>query len=118
MKRLALALLAPLLLASTNPATETEHVVEEGETLGGIANRAGVPAAVIAALRVRALPQAGGQPNAHRGLEVELVPATAAPGEPPIDLSLERWSLRSCHDVVVESSGLSLRVPEPAERSA
>ncbi|MCL4672142.1 MAG: M23 family metallopeptidase [Sphingomonadaceae bacterium] len=49
MKRLALALLAPLLLASTNPATETEHVVEEGETLGGIANRAGVPAAVIAA---------------------------------------------------------------------
>ncbi|MBM5824028.1 MAG: Ppx/GppA family phosphatase [Cyanobacteria bacterium M_surface_10_m2_119] len=76
------------------------------------------PAAVIEALRVRALPQAGGQPIAHRGLEVELVPATAAPGEPPIDLSLERWSLRSCHDVVVESSGLSLRVPEPAGLTA
>jgi len=73
---------------------------------------------VIEALRVRALPQAGGQPIAHRGLEVELVPATAAAGEPPIDLSLERWSLRSCHDVVVESSGLSLRVPEPAGLTA
>ena len=35
--------------ALANPATETEHVVQDGETLGGIANRAGVPAAVIAA---------------------------------------------------------------------
>ena len=51
--------LAPLLAALAagmvaapawaNPATETVHTVEEGETLGGIANRAGVPAAVIAA---------------------------------------------------------------------
>lgn len=49
MKRLALALFAPLLVASANPATETEHVVEDGETLSGIASRAGVPAAVIAA---------------------------------------------------------------------
>lgn len=49
MKRLALALLAPFQVASANPATVTEHVVEEGETLGGIANRAGVPVAVIAA---------------------------------------------------------------------
>ena len=49
---LAISLAALLLGASpalANPATETEHVVEEGETLGGIANRAGVPAAVIAA---------------------------------------------------------------------
>jgi exopolyphosphatase/guanosine-5'-triphosphate,3'-diphosphate pyrophosphatase len=76
------------------------------------------PAPVIAALRVRALPQAGDQANANRGLEVELLPASPAPGEPPIDLSLERWSLRSCHDVVVESSGLSLRVPEPAGLTA
>ncbi|WP_181815651.1 M23 family metallopeptidase [Alteripontixanthobacter maritimus] len=37
------------LLAAGNPATENHHVVEEGETLGGIANRAGVEAAVIAA---------------------------------------------------------------------
>ncbi len=49
MKRLGLILLTPLLLAAGDPATETEHVVKEGETLGGIANRAQVPAAVIAA---------------------------------------------------------------------
>ena len=46
---LALALLAPLLIAESDPASETEHVVSEGETLGGIANRAGVPMAVVAA---------------------------------------------------------------------
>ena len=49
MKRLVLLALAPILVAAGNPATETEHVVTEGETLGGIANRAGVPASVIAA---------------------------------------------------------------------
>jgi len=48
-KKLALILLAPLLLAAGDPATETAHIVAEGETLGGIANRAQVPAAVIAA---------------------------------------------------------------------
>jgi len=46
---LGMLLMAPLLLAAGDPATETEHMVEEGETLGGIANRAQVPAAVIAA---------------------------------------------------------------------
>ncbi|MXO89404.1 peptidoglycan DD-metalloendopeptidase family protein [Pontixanthobacter aquaemixtae] len=49
MKKWALLLAAPFLLAAGDPATETEHTVEEGETLGGIANRAKVPAAVIAA---------------------------------------------------------------------
>lgn len=49
MKRIALALVVPFLLAAGNPATETEHVVEAGETLDGIANRAKVPPAVIAA---------------------------------------------------------------------
>ncbi|WP_435418456.1 M23 family metallopeptidase [Parerythrobacter aurantius] len=50
MRRAALLLLAaPLLLAAADPATETEHKVAEGETLSGIAERAGVPAAVIAA---------------------------------------------------------------------
>ena len=53
MKRLALLCLAPLLAAASasagNPATATEHVVEEGETLSGIAERARVPIAVIAA---------------------------------------------------------------------
>lgn len=49
MKRLALLALVPLLVAAGDPATETEHVVAAGETLNGIANRAGVPATVIAA---------------------------------------------------------------------
>jgi murein DD-endopeptidase MepM/ murein hydrolase activator NlpD len=49
MKRLALAGLAGLLIANANPATVTEYEVGDGETLGGIANRTGVPAAVIAA---------------------------------------------------------------------
>ncbi|RJX70874.1 M23 family metallopeptidase [Tsuneonella suprasediminis] len=41
---------AALLLATAagDPATETEHVVQEGETLSGIANRAGVEAVAIA----------------------------------------------------------------------
>ena len=45
------AVLAPfalLLIAAANPATETVHKVEEGETLKGIANRAKVPLVVIA----------------------------------------------------------------------
>ncbi|MCB2088560.1 MAG: M23 family metallopeptidase [Sphingomonadaceae bacterium] len=48
MKRALLLPLAALLVAAGNPATETEHVVTEGETLGGIANRAKVPLSVIA----------------------------------------------------------------------
>lgn len=48
-----LPLAAVLLVAATNdkkpnPATETEHVVAPGETLGGIANRANVPLVAIA----------------------------------------------------------------------
>ncbi len=49
MKRLALLAMAAVLVAAADPATETKHVVTAGETLSGIANRAGVPAAVIAA---------------------------------------------------------------------
>ena len=49
MKKLVLAAFATLLIAAGNPATEAEHTVEPGETLGGIANRANVPASVIAA---------------------------------------------------------------------
>lgn len=48
MKRPALALAALLLLAAGNPTSESEHVVKEGETLRGIANRAEVPLVVIA----------------------------------------------------------------------
>lgn len=49
MNRPLLVLAALLLAGADNPQTETEHIVTEGETLGGIANRAGVPAPVIAA---------------------------------------------------------------------
>jgi murein DD-endopeptidase MepM/ murein hydrolase activator NlpD len=46
--RLAVLPLALLLVAAGDPKTETEHVVAEGETLQGIANRAGVPLVVVA----------------------------------------------------------------------
>jgi murein DD-endopeptidase MepM/ murein hydrolase activator NlpD len=46
---LALVGAAALLVAATDPKTETEHVVASGETLSGIASRAGVSSAVIAA---------------------------------------------------------------------
>ena len=49
MKQLLLALSAVLLVAASDPATETEHTVAAGETLSGIAERAGVSATVIAA---------------------------------------------------------------------
>jgi murein DD-endopeptidase MepM/ murein hydrolase activator NlpD len=45
---LGLPLAALLLVAAGEPGTETEHVVEAGETLRGIANRAEVPLVVIA----------------------------------------------------------------------
>lgn len=48
MKRIALPLAALVLIAAGDPRTETEHVVEAGETLRGIANRAEVPLVVIA----------------------------------------------------------------------
>jgi murein DD-endopeptidase MepM/ murein hydrolase activator NlpD len=54
MKRIALLLpLAALLLAASPPAVtapeeETEHIVQSGETLGGIASRARVPRVLIA----------------------------------------------------------------------
>ena len=63
------------------------------------------PAGVIGAIRVH--------PAAAGLLELDLVPAAAKPGEAQPDLSLERWSLRSCGDVVLEASGLALRVREP-----
>jgi murein DD-endopeptidase MepM/ murein hydrolase activator NlpD len=47
-RRLALPLAALLLIAAGDAKTETEHVVAEGETLRGIANRADVPLVVIA----------------------------------------------------------------------
>jgi exopolyphosphatase/guanosine-5'-triphosphate,3'-diphosphate pyrophosphatase len=32
------------------------------------------------------------------------------PGEAPVDLGLEEWSLRSCTDLVLEATGLRLTV--------
>jgi murein DD-endopeptidase MepM/ murein hydrolase activator NlpD len=46
---LALVGVATLLVAATDPKSETEHVVASGETLSGIASRAGVSQAAIAA---------------------------------------------------------------------
>ncbi|MEB3321121.1 MAG: Ppx/GppA phosphatase family protein, partial [Cyanobium sp.] len=68
------------------------------------------PADAIAAIRVRPIVT-----GADRGLEVDLVPRVPAPGQQAMDLSLERWSLRSCSGVVMEASGLQLRVLEPTE---
>ena len=56
---------------------------------------------------------AAGQTLATQVLEVELVPRQPDPGQPALDLSLERWSLRSCAEVVLEASGVELRVLEP-----
>lgn len=42
--------------------------------------------------------------------EITLVPEPSPSGEGWLDLSLEGWSLRSCASVVLEASGLDLRV--------
>ncbi|MEB3255990.1 MAG: Ppx/GppA phosphatase family protein [Synechococcaceae cyanobacterium] len=68
------------------------------------------PAPLIAGLRV----QPEGPAGRPSGLTIELLPAVAAAGEPPVDLSLERWSLGACAEVVLEQTGLRLRVPGPA----
>lgn len=66
------------------------------------------PAAVIEAIRVR--PEGGADAQV---LEVELQPRQSGSGEPAPDLSLERWSLRACAEVVLEASGVELMVSEP-----
>ncbi len=63
------------------------------------------PAGVIEAIRVH--------PAGPEVLDLELLPAVPQPGDAPPDLSLERWSLRSCAEVVLEASGVRLRVREP-----
>ena len=47
MRAAALLLAGLLLVAASDPRTETEHVVASGETLSGIANRAEVPRVLI-----------------------------------------------------------------------
>ncbi|MFN5194888.1 MAG: Ppx/GppA phosphatase family protein [Cyanobacteriota bacterium] len=63
------------------------------------------PLPVIAALILRAEPGPAGAPA---GFSVALQPMVQ--GGEPVDLSLERWSLRSCAPVVAEATGLELRV--------
>ena len=62
------------------------------------------PAAVIAGLRVQSLSGA---------VSIAIEAAAPPPGQPEVDLSLERWSLRSCGPAVLEAAGLRLKVPEP-----
>ncbi len=45
---LSLMAAAPMLLGMSDPKTETVHVVKEGESLNGIANRAGLDKSIIA----------------------------------------------------------------------
>ncbi|MCP9858421.1 MULTISPECIES: Ppx/GppA phosphatase family protein [unclassified Cyanobium] len=45
-----------------------------------------------------------------RGFTISLLASAPQPGEPPQDLGLEEWSLRSCADLVLEATGLRLTV--------
>ncbi len=66
------------------------------------------PADGIAAVQV----EAEGSRNGGPATLVVTLLAAAGNGPPP-DLSLERWSLRSCGPAVLEAAGLRLKVPEP-----
>ena len=66
------------------------------------------PADGIAAVQV----EAEGSRNGGPATLVVTLLAAAGNGPPP-DLSLERWSLRSCGPAVLEAAGLRLQVPEP-----
>jgi exopolyphosphatase/guanosine-5'-triphosphate,3'-diphosphate pyrophosphatase len=68
------------------------------------------PAAVIGGLRVRPDGERGEAPS---GITITLLAESPAPGQPPADLSLECWSLRSCAEIVLEATGLQLRVLGP-----
>ena len=65
------------------------------------------PEPMVAGLRVRAIPGLVGEPE---GVSITLEPRPQHPDEAPIDLSLECWSLRSCAEVMLEATGLQLRV--------
>ena len=67
------------------------------------------PAAVIRALVVE--PE-GSRSGGGAALAVRLLPSFTE-GQGDVDLSLERWSLRSCAPAVLEATGLRLKVPEP-----
>ncbi|KEF41059.1 MAG: exopolyphosphatase [Cyanobium sp. CACIAM 14] len=69
------------------------------------------PAPGIGAITVT--PDAGGEnapADQPRGFTISLHPVVSGAGEPPVDLGLEEWSLRSCADLVLEATGLRLSV--------
>jgi exopolyphosphatase/guanosine-5'-triphosphate,3'-diphosphate pyrophosphatase len=64
------------------------------------------PGRLVGALQVRR--------QGAAAFEILLVPQPSANGEESLDLSLECWSLRSCAPVVLEASGLELKVSAQA----
>jgi exopolyphosphatase/guanosine-5'-triphosphate,3'-diphosphate pyrophosphatase len=69
------------------------------------------PADVIGGIKVEG---DGSRSAGTAGLAITLLPTEDVDGT-PANLSLERWSLRSCGPAVLEATGLKLRVPEPQE---
>jgi exopolyphosphatase/guanosine-5'-triphosphate,3'-diphosphate pyrophosphatase len=65
----------------------------------------------VAIEQVRAAPE--GPEGSPTGLRIGLLPQARQQGQPPADLSLERWSLLGCAEVVLEATGLQLRVEDP-----
>jgi exopolyphosphatase / guanosine-5'-triphosphate,3'-diphosphate pyrophosphatase len=72
------------------------------------------PASVIGGLRVRPDGLRGQPPT---GLTIRLLSAPEAAAQAPVDLSLECWSLAACAPVVLEATGLVLRVRGPQAAS-
>jgi exopolyphosphatase/guanosine-5'-triphosphate,3'-diphosphate pyrophosphatase len=70
------------------------------------------PASVIGSIKVAPQSEGLGK-EAPPDLEIALEPVDPLAGDQPADLSLERWSLAACRDVVLEACGLSLKVLEP-----
>ena len=68
------------------------------------------PEPMVAGLQVRAIRGIEGTPE---GVGITLLPRPRRHDEPPVDLSLECWSLRSCAEVMLEATGLQLRVEGP-----
>ncbi|MFZ9752769.1 MAG: Ppx/GppA phosphatase family protein [Cyanobium sp.] len=69
------------------------------------------PGRVIEGLRVEA---EGSRGTKASELKICLEAACGEDGSRP-NLSLERWSLRSCAAAVLEATGITLKVPEPGE---
>ncbi|MGH6786379.1 MAG: peptidoglycan DD-metalloendopeptidase family protein [Novosphingobium sp.] len=107
MKRAALlAAAALLLIAAADPKTETEHVVQPGETLSGIAQRAEVPRVLIV--------EANGltAPYTLRAGQRLVIPRrrnhTVKPGETGLKIALEYavpWRM------IAEASGIDPKAP-------